>query len=61
MTKEEKERDKIYKKICDQLYIMSWKELAYLGINAQQAQKIKNGERVRFYGKTFERLRNQFT
>lgn len=53
MTPEEK----LCKKICATLYIMKWREIAELGVNAQQVQKIKRGEQVRFYGKTLERLK----
>lgn len=59
MTKEE-EKEEI-KNILDCLVIMKWRELAELGVNAQQAQKIKRGEMVRFYGKTLVRLRSLIT
>jgi len=51
-------KEEVMQKICDALAILTWRELAELGVNAQQAQKIKRGEKVRFYGKTFKRLRS---
>lgn len=58
MSKTASEKDTITAKICAALSIMSFQELAELGVNAQQAQKIKRGEKVRFYAKTYERLKS---
>jgi hypothetical protein len=46
----------IIKKIKEALSVMSWKELREIGINGQQAMKIKSGEDYRLYDKTIERL-----
>ena len=50
------EKQKIEKKLCKKLSLLSHQELREMGINGQQAVKIKNGEIVRFYLKTFRRL-----
>ena len=57
MTKEEKEVDRVTKKLCRYLAGLSWVELRELKISGQQQKKIKDGKTVRFYKKSFERLR----
>ena len=47
-------------KIIRKVKNASWREIVELGINAQQAQKIREGKPVRFYVKTLERLRKKF-
>lgn len=37
-----------------------WKEIAMMGINAQQAQKIRAGKPVTFRVRTLNRLREKF-
>lgn len=48
------------KKIIKAVKSLPWKEIFALGINAQQAQKIRRGELVRFYKRTLDRLRKKF-
>lgn len=37
-----------------------WKDIVELGINAQQAMKIRAGEEVKFQPRTLKRLRRKF-
>lgn len=55
--KEDKNREAMEKKICRYLSNLTFKELKELKINGQQMVKIKAGDTVRFYAKTFERLK----
>ena len=52
--------DQLIKKIIKKVKVATWREIIELGINAQQAQKIREGKPVRFYPKTLERLRKKF-
>jgi hypothetical protein len=54
------EKEKLITRIKERLAIMSWQELRDVGINGQQAMKIKNGEEYRLYDRTIERLRTAF-
>lgn len=57
MKKEDPKKAAMEKKICKYLSNLTFKELKELNINGQQMVKIKAGEIVRFYTKTFDRLK----
>lgn len=50
----------LYKRIESMVKNGSWKDIKELGINAQMALRIRNGERVKFRDKTLARLREKF-
>jgi len=52
----EEQNDKLHALLNKKLSIMSYKELADLKVNGQQAVKIKAGKPVKFYLKTLLRL-----
>jgi hypothetical protein len=49
--------EEVKSKIIENVKSLSWGSIARLGINAQQAQKIKRGESVKLTRKTVDRLR----
>lgn len=56
MKDDEKE---IIKKIISIVKNGTWREIDELGINHQQAQKIRAGKEVRFYSVTLDRIRKK--
>ena len=52
--------NELIKKIIKFVKNSTYRDAAALGINAQQAQKIKAGKPVRFYSTTLARLRKKF-
>lgn len=51
---------KIRQAICRRVKLLTRLETKELGINQQQVDKIKRGETVRFYEKSFQRLKKHF-
>jgi hypothetical protein len=50
----------LFKEILKRLKLLTFRQLAEIGVNAQQAQRIKTGLPVVFRTKTIERLRKKF-
>jgi len=51
--------DELIKLIIKRVKLFTWTEIEALGINIQQAQKIRKGQPVRFYAPTLARLRKK--